>query len=207
MKIDSRIRKHVDIIVPFYNEEPMVNLFLEQLLSLLPTLKYDFQLILINDGSTDQTGILLSNWRDQKTKKFKNVQISVINFSRNFGHQSALIAGLLKSNGDCVITMDGDLQHPPMIILQMLEEWESGFEVVQTVRLDTEGVNRFKKSTSNFFYKFVKIFTEMEIRNGSSDFRLLSKNANQQLTKLFTKWSSRDFLLRIVIPNFGFRTS
>lgn len=196
----------IDIVIPFYNEELVIRKFFNSLVNAIKDLPHTFQIIAVNDGSTDQTERVLHEVLTQIEQNHPSIMCKQVNFIKNYGHQPALISGLLKSSGDCVITMDGDLQHPPELIETMIQFWENGNEIVQTVRLSTEGVSLFKQKTSDFFYWLMRMLTQIDIARGGSDFRLISKMANNHLVQIFNRWSSRDFLLRIVIPNFGFKT-
>jgi glycosyltransferase involved in cell wall biosynthesis len=121
-------RQLVSIVIPVLNEAEVLPLLLEQLATVLRQLPYEFELIFVDDGSTDESFALLSRLAG------KDSRIKAISFSRNFGHQAALTAGLQHSNGDAVITMDADLQHPPSLIPTLLERWQAGFKIVKTSR-------------------------------------------------------------------------
>jgi len=157
----------ISIIIPAYNEEKNVQL-IESKISEVLTNKYNYEVIFINDGSIDNT---LS-----EVKKISELKknIKYISFSRNFGHQCALKAGLDYARGDCVISMDCDLQHPPELIPKLIEMWEKGYEIVYTVRNDDE-TPFIKKFTSNFFYVFVNRLSDIHIDQGAADFRLLDR--------------------------------
>lgn len=200
-------RSKIDIVVPFYNEQLCVKPFFEELVRVLSQLSYEFLVIAVNDGSKDLTDREIQKAAQEIQEKSDNVRVKQIDFIRNYGHQAALIAGLLESDGDCVITMDGDLQHPPGLLPTLLKFWEDGNQVVQTVRISTDGIGFFKRLSSAFFYFLINFFTDVDIKKGGSDFRLLSKQANYYLVSLFKRWSSRDFLLRIIIPNFNLKTA
>src|SRR3989344_217157 len=140
-------KKIISVIIPSFNEGENIAYMYNKLINVLKSLNnYDYEIIYINDGSKDDTWEKIT----QLSKKDKN--ISGICFSRNFGHQAAIEAGLKKAKGDAVIMMDGDGQHPPEVIPKLIKKWEEGFEIVNTKRLETEKVSVLKKITSKMFY-------------------------------------------------------
>jgi polyisoprenyl-phosphate glycosyltransferase len=158
----------VDIIVPVFDEEQAVLAFHEQLSQVLDTLSFTFTIYYIDDGSTDHTVKHLYDIAGQDRR------VQVVELSRNFGHQAALTAGLDLVQGDLVITMDGDGQHPPALIPQMLALAQAGYEVVLTQRVDETGVSRFKRWTSDQFYRLINRIGDTHILPGSADFRLMT---------------------------------
>jgi glycosyltransferase involved in cell wall biosynthesis len=167
-KTPTRKKASVDLVIPIFNEEAVIGVFHERLSKALKSLPYQFKVIYVNDGSTDRTQSRLQ----EIAKKDKRVE--VIEFSRNFGHQAALTAGLDHAESDFVISLDGDGQHPPELIGQMLEMAEDGAEVVLTRRLDQENLSVFKRMTSGLFYKMVNRIGDTYILPGGADFRLLA---------------------------------
>ncbi|HOV89020.1 MAG TPA: glycosyltransferase, partial [Candidatus Paceibacterota bacterium] len=159
--------------------------------------KYDFEYILVNDGSTDDT------WEAILKEAKKDPRIKGICFSRNFGHQMALTAGLDHAKGDAVIYCDSDLQHPPNIFPKLIKEWERGFDVVHTRRVKTEGEPFFKRLMSNLFYKVVNRFSNVRIEEGMADFKLLDKKVLGKLSSM----REHDRFLRGMIPWLGFKSS
>jgi len=159
----------VNIVLPVYNEQEVILLFHKELESKLLVLEefYDFKIIYVNDGSTDTTREILNNID-------KSVPTTIINLSRNFGHQAALSCGLDHCEGDIVITMDADMQHPPSVIKQMLEKSEEGYEIVFTLRNDSESPGFFKRITSKYYYRLFNAISPIKIRKSASDFRLIS---------------------------------
>jgi dolichol-phosphate mannosyltransferase len=107
-----------------------------------------------------------------------------INLARNFGHAAALEAGLKSASGEAVVMMDADLQHPPSLIPALIGEWRKGFEIVNTVRLETSGASRSKSFSSRFFYRFINSISELDLSEGEADFRLISNRVNQLLIQL-----------------------
>ena len=161
--------KLISIVVPVYNEEGNIVPFFAEPKKSIPS-KYEVEYIFVDDGSTDSTLAQI------KKLKLKDKAVKYLSFTRNFGHQYALKAGLDHAKGDAVISLDGDFQHPPSLISQMLTKWEKdGFKIVYTRRIDDEKVSYFKKATSKFFYQIINSMSEARIDVGSADFRLLDR--------------------------------
>jgi polyisoprenyl-phosphate glycosyltransferase len=157
----------ISIIIPVYNEEDNIKHLLEKILPILKPYKYE--LIFVDDGSKDKTNELI-----RKHIAGKN-QLKLITFNRNFGHQMALTAGYSHAQGDCVITMDADLQDPPELIPQMIEKWQDGFKIVYARREKREVDNFFKKITANLFYRFINSLSETPIPEQVGDYRLVDR--------------------------------
>lgn len=161
-------RDKVDIVVPVYNEARVVKIFHDNLINILNSLSYNWRVIYIDDGSTDTTLselISLAN-ADQR--------VMVVQLSRNFGHQAALSAGLSLADGDYVISMDGDGQHPPEVIPEMLALAEQGYDIVLTHRLEQKDQGYLKKWTSNLFYWLINFIGSTRLEPNSADFRLMN---------------------------------
>lgn len=187
-------RKKISVIVPCFNEEESLATFNKTLLQFLPE-TYDYEVIYVNDGSRDNTFQVISNLAKD------NLNIKYISFSRNFGHQNALKAGYDFASGDCAISLDADLQHPPAVIPELIAKWEEGFEIVNTIRNDHDSISFTKKMSSGIFYQIMRKLSDVNIENGMADFRLIDKKVLKQL-KLF----SENFLFfRGIIPWMGFR--
>lgn len=190
--------KTLCIIIPCYNEEnnltylnkKLQEIFKNQLLK-----NYNFRILFINDGSRDNTLVEIKELRD----KFSNIDF--ISFSRNFGHQNAIKAGIDHAETDVVITMDADLQHPPDLIPELIKYWEKGFDIVNTKRCDNENQSIFKKLTSQSFYTVLNFFSYVKIESGTADFRLIDKKVLQQLRKL----NEQNLFIRGAIPWIGFK--
>ena len=135
----------ISIVVPVYNEQDNIHMFYQEVCKYMDPLEHSFELLFIDDGSADGTAASLARLAKQDER------VKAILLARNFGHQVALPCGLDYAQGDAVITMDGDLQHPPQMLPLLLRKWEEGYEIVQTVRLDTQGVSWLKKFTSGMF--------------------------------------------------------
>jgi len=171
-------RPEVSIVAPLYNEELNVDRFVAELLATLRPLVTSFEIILVDDGSSDDT------WR--RISEIQRFQPAVrgISLLRNFGHQRALLAGLAHASGRAVISMDGDLQHPPALIPRLLEAWRAGAKVVHTSRLDASDTGAFKRFTSRAFYWIFSKLSGFEVPPGTSDFRLVDAEVLETLLKL-----------------------
>ena len=163
--------KRISIVVPVYNEEENIAHFARAVADVMERLPYHYELLFIDDGSSDRSREIL------RTLGAQDAYIGSIFLARNYGHQLALTCGIDHADGDAVITMDGDMQHPPELLPQLIARWEEGFEIVQTVRLTTEGVSFFKRATSKYYYRLLNLLTDVEIQEGGSDFRLMDRKA------------------------------
>jgi len=157
----------VSLIVPVYNEEKNILPFLNRLKPILN--QYQSEIIFVDDGSSDTSISLL------KQEAAKNHQLKVISFYRNFGHQKALSCGYQFAKGDCVISMDADLQDPPEIIPSMIDQWQKGAKVVYAKRSTREVDSFFKQQTANLFYRFINFLSDTPIPNNVGDYRLLDR--------------------------------
>lgn len=186
--------KKISVVVPCFNEEESLAAFNKTLLQFLPE-NYDYEVIYVNDGSRDNTFQVILNLAKD------NQHIKYISLSRNFGHQNALKAGYDFASGDCAISLDADLQHPPAVIPELIAKWEEGFEIVNTIRADHDSISYTKKISSGIFYHIMRKLSDVNIENGMADFRLMDKKVLKQL-KLFPE----NFLFfRGIIPWMGFR--
>src|SRR5436309_4101066 len=148
----------ISLVSPCYNEAEVIHLFYEELRRVLDGLpEYDFEIVLIDDGSADRTLEALNRIaeRDQRVR--------VASFSRNFGHQIALTAGLDFAAADAVIMIDSDLQHPPSLIPELIRRWREGHDIVSAIREDTEGVSIFKRASSRAFYVLINALSAVDI--------------------------------------------
>lgn len=189
------MKKSVTIVVPVYNEKDNVTILTHMLGQLFASQPYDYSVIFVDDGSTDCTIEVL------KHLSATDRHVRYISFSRNFGHQAALKAGLDMAEGDCVISMDGDMQHPPELLPRLLEKWEEGFDVVYTVRMEDRKLGYFKRVSSDFFYKTMNRLSELEVEKGSADFRLLNRNVVEVLRNL----PETDLFFRGLVKWAGFK--
>jgi dolichol-phosphate mannosyltransferase len=193
---DAR-RLAIDVVVPLYNEEQVVAEFHRRLTSALAPLRpeHDIRIYYVNDGSTDHTGAELEKLAAG------DPGVTLVDLSRNFGHQAALTAGLDLARGDAVITLDGDGQHPCELIPEMVALHRAGYDVVLTRRVAGE-LPRFKRWTSAAFYRILSAIADTPITSGSADYRLLSRRALDALTHM------REYhrFLRGMVAWTGYRT-
>lgn len=166
----------LSIIIPVFNEKDNIDPLLKRLLPIIKNYKYE--VVFIDDGSTDNT--------NSEIKKYtsKNSNIKLISFYRNFGHQMALSCGYSKASGDCIISMDSDLQDPPEIIQQMVNKWQSGSLVVYAKRRTRSVDNLFKRVSASFFYNLMNFLSDVPIPKDVGDFRLLDKKVVDYLNSL-----------------------
>ncbi|OQP50596.1 glycosyl transferase family 2 [Niastella yeongjuensis] len=162
--------KLVSIIVPVHNERENVGVMAKAIKRTFADLPYRYNLLFVDDGSSDLT------LHEVKKLALQDDHVRYISFSRNFGHQAAIKAGLDKADGDCIITMDGDMQHPPSLIPTLLEKWEEGYDVVYTVRKEDKKLPFLKRVTSNLFYRVLNWLSDIKIEKGTADFRLMNRN-------------------------------
>ena len=185
----------ISVVIPLYNEEEVVGETYKRTSSVLDSIKTPCEIIFVDDASADRTLEVLSGIAAMDKR------VRVISFSRNFGHQAALTAGLDHARGDAVITMDGDLQHPPELIPELLGKWREGFEVVYTIREYDEGEGFFKKATSSFFYSIINSLAQIRIPANAADFRLYDRKVVEGLKSL----RERNRFLRGLSAWVGFR--
>ena len=184
----------LSIVVPLYDEEGNVDLLMKRLTPVLQEIGVPYEVILVNDGSSDRT------WHNIRKLAINHTALKGINLSRNFGHQHALLAGLTCAKGQAVVTMDGDLQHPPEVIPELFELWRKGYAIVNTRRRDKHTAGFFKKFTSRCFYRIFSSFAEVSLADGSSDFRLLDRCALEPLLS----FRDADLFLRGAVQWLGF---
>ncbi|MBR2704768.1 MAG: glycosyltransferase [Clostridia bacterium] len=171
--------KKISVIIPMFNEQEVVDECYKRLNSILKSLEeYDYEMVIINDGSKDNTYNMISKIA-QVDKKVK-----VLSFSRNFGHQAAVTAGLKYSTGDAVLIIDADLQDPPELIPDMLKLWEQGYDVIYGKRKSRAGESPFKLFTAKMFYKTLNSLSNVEIPKDTGDFRLVDKKVVDVINEL-----------------------
>lgn len=186
------------VVIPVYNEEENLQPLARTLMEVLAG-QPAFTILFVDDGSGDGSLALLKKMAAQDKR------IAYLSLSRNFGHQAALRAGLEVAQGDCVVTMDGDFQHPPELIPSMIEAYRKGFDIVATRRLDAapdgdKGLAPGKRLGSRLFYALMKVLGDVKIEPGSADFRLLSRRAVKALLSM----PERTLFLRGAVPWIGF---
>ena len=171
--------KKITIIIPAYNEEESLPFLYERLEKLINSIdNYEFEILFVNDGSKDNTINLIKEYRE------KDPRISYVDFSRNFGKETAMIAGLDYAKGDAVIFMDADLQDPPELIPEMIKHWEEGYDDVYAQRKSRAGESFLKKFTSKMYYRVLQMLTPVPIQKDTGDFRLLDRRCVNALKKL-----------------------
>ena len=169
------------IVIPIFNEEPVIPEFYSRIKKVMNSCGDDYELIFINDGSTDTSRDLI------KELNKKDNSIKLLDFSRNFGHQIAISAGLDFADGDAVVIIDADLQDPPEVILKMIQKWKEGYEIVYGRRLKRKGETFFKEITAYIFYRLLKALTNHDIPLDSGDFRLIDKKVCNTMRNLTEK--------------------
>lgn len=171
--------KKISIIIPAYNEEESLPLLYDRLNKVISNLEsYEFEMLFINDGSKDNTLKIIKELRE------KDARVSYVDFSRNFGKEVAMIAGLDYAKGDCVIFIDADLQDPPELIPKLIKYWEEGYDDVYARRKSRKGETFLKKFTSKMYYKVLQSLTRVEIQKDTGDFRLLDRRCVNALKQL-----------------------
>lgn len=186
----------LNIVVSVYNEEEVLKAFYEELTSILDAMSVSSEIIFVNDGSCDESRTILS----QISKNDRRVK--VINFSRNFGHEAAMIAGIDQSEADAIICMDADLQHPPEVIPKMIDKYEQGYDVITMMRTKNMDSGWFKKLTSKLFYSILNKVSGQKFEVNASDFFLVSGKVSRVLKNDFREQSR---FLRGFIQMIGFK--
>lgn len=166
------------IIIPVHNEKECLKELYRKLTDVLKNVDNDYEIIFINDGSTDNSLEILNELNQE------NEKIKIIDFSRNFGHQMALTAGLKYASGEAIITMDADLQDPPEIIPQMIEKWKQDYKVVYGLRKERQGESIFKKMTALGFYRLINKLSQTNIPVNAGDFRLIDRQVVESLKSI-----------------------
>lgn len=171
--------KKISIIVPAYNEEESLPMLFERVTALIDSIeKYEFEVLFVDDGSKDKTLELV------KAQRAIDKRYSYVTFARNFGKETAMIAGLDYAKGDAVIFIDADLQDPPEVIPELIHWWEEGYDDVYAKRKSRSGETWLKKWTSTMYYKVLQSLTSVEIQKDTGDFRLLDKRCVNVLRKM-----------------------
>ena len=183
------------VIVPMYNEEEVLAETVHRLRQALEATKVVWEVILVNDGSRDKTGALLREVCSQDPR------FRLVDFSRNFGHQVAITAGMDYAGGQCMIIIDGDLQDPPELIPDMMAKWREGYDIVYGKRTSREGDSAFKKLTAKVFYRLLRAVTDVEIPVDTGDFRLIDRKVAETLKQV----PERNRYVRGLMAWIGFR--
>ena len=185
----------ISIVIPAFNEEGNIAPLYRQIVEVLQG--QEFECIFVDDGSSDAT------FEEVKKLAANDSRVRGLSFSRNFGHQVALTAGLQSAKGEVIIMMDADGQHPPQLIPQLLDEYNKGFDIVNTRRLETEDAGAMKKLSSKWYYRIINMLSDVKIEAASSDFRLMSRKA----VDAFLRFEEKDRFTRGLVSWMGFRQS
>lgn len=173
-------KKKITLVAPFYNEEAGVVRFFERIDTALAPIRdrYDLEVVCVNDGSRDRTLEMLRQAREGRG------YLRIIDFSRNFGKEAAITAGLDFATGDAVVPIDSDLQHPPELVLKMIDEWEAGYEVVLARRVDRNTDRAIQKVSARAFYAVSRSISHIEIPADVGDFRLMDRKVVEAIRSL-----------------------
>lgn len=185
----------VSIVLPVYNEEPEIETMIDTLESFIANQPQNFEIIFVDDGSSDKSVEIIEN----NQNLHKNIRL--VQFSRNFGHQLAITAGIRYTKGDAVVVMDADLQDPPAVIVDMIDKWHQGYDVVYGQRISRDGESLFKKATASLFYRSLKRMTNINIPLDTGDFRLMDKQVVHQLRQM----NEADPFVRGMVSWVGFK--
>jgi polyisoprenyl-phosphate glycosyltransferase len=185
----------VTIVIPVYNEAEVLPTLYDRLTRVLEGLVESYEIIFVNDGSQDDSALFLRDFQA------RDARVKFLNFSRNFGHQIAITAGLDYSSGQTVVVMDADLQDPPEVIPQLIEQWRKGYDIVFAVRAKRQGEGFFKRATAALFYRLFRRMAATEIPLDAGDFRLMSRRAVEALQSI----RERNRFIRGLAGWIGFR--
>jgi len=168
----------ISVVAPVYDEEILLPEFYRRATAALEQLHVPFELILVNDGSHDSSGIIMDRLHEA------DARVKVIHFSRNFGHQIAITAGTDHASGQAVAVIDSDLQDPPEVIVDMFRKWQEGYQVIYGVRAQREGETAFKRFTASMFYRLIRRITNINLPLDTGDFRLMDQRVVAAMTKM-----------------------
>ncbi len=185
----------MSVVVSVYNEAEGIRHAYEEMTRVLRQMPETYELIFVDDGSSDGSGDILHPIAEE------DPNVRLISFSKNFGHEAAMLAGIDYSRGEAVICLDSDLQHPPAKIPEMLARWRDGFDVVNMVRTDRADANFLQKSNSRLFYRFTNLISDVQLAENASDFFLISKRVAAVLK---TDFRERTRFLRGIVQLVGF---
>jgi polyisoprenyl-phosphate glycosyltransferase len=183
------------VIVPVFNEEAVINDTYQRLKQVMNQTGDTYELLFVNDGSRDQTAAIIQGFSD------KDERVKLINFSRNFGHQIAITAGMDYASGEAVVVIDADLQDPPELILEMIAKWKEGYDVVYAKRTKRRGETFFKKQTAHLFYRVLRASTDIVIPVDTGDFRLMDQKVCDEMRRL----TEKNRFVRGLVSWVGFR--
>lgn len=184
----------LSVVVPVCNEEGNVSLLVARLVTALETIAAPHEIVMVDDGSRDRT------WAEIQRATEQYGTVRGLRLARNFGHQHALLAGLAHARGRAIVTMDGDLQHPPELVPALFDAWRGGYRIVRTAREDDGVASPFKRATSRWFYRAFSALAEIEIREGMSDFRLIDRAVLADIMR----FNDKDIFLRGIVEWLGY---
>ncbi len=185
----------ISIVVPMYNEEEVAMEFYNRVTAVLKNTLLPYEIIIVNDGSRDKTLDIIMNLMEN------DEHIKIINFSRNFGHQAAITAGIENATGDAIITIDADLQDPPEVIIDLINEYKNGYDIVYAKRKSRKKDTFFKRYTAQIYYKILNKLSDIKIPENVGDFRLISKRVQE----VFVKLPEKDRYIRGIFAWMGFK--
>ena len=191
----KHLQNLLSIVIPVYNEEKNLALLYQALIKVLSKLDYQYEILFVDDGSMDKSCTIIRSLH--KRDSF----VKGLSLSKNFGHQIALLAGLQHAKGEIVITMDGDLQHPPEIIPLLVEKYHQGYDIVNTRRTDPKEIGTFKKWSSKLYYQMINYLSDVKIEPAAADFRLMSRKA----VDAYLQFPERDRFTRGLVSWMGFQ--
>ncbi len=183
------------IVIPVYNEELVIEECYKRIKATMDTTSEPYELLFVNDGSRDKTEAMVSDLCD------RDPRVRLISFSRNFGHQIAITAGMEASTGQAIVVIDADLQDPPQVILEMIEKWKEGYDVVYGQRLSREGETFFKKLSAKWYYQLMRRLTSVDMPVDAGDFRLIDRKVCDALSS----FKEKNRYVRGLISWAGFR--
>ncbi len=189
------MKPEISIVVPVFNEQDVLSTLFERVRQVMDELNEPWELILVNDGSVDQSSVIIQDLCQTDNR------VRGLSFSRNFGFQEAVTAGLAYSQGEAVILSDADLQDPPEVFPEMIAKWREGYDVVFGIRSNREGETWFKKVTAKLFYRIMHKITSVDIPLDTGDFRLMDRRVVQTILRM----PERNRFLRGMVPWVGFR--
>ncbi|NOU91508.1 glycosyltransferase [Paenibacillus sp. LMG 31460] len=183
------------VVIPVFNEEAVIQETYQRLKQVMNRTDSSYELLFVNDGSRDHTAAILQGISETDER------VKLINFSRNFGHQIAITAGMDYANGDAVVVIDADLQDPPELILEMIAKWKEGYDVVYAKRTKRKGETFFKKQTAHLFYRILQASTDIAIPVDTGDFRLMDRKVCDEMSRL----TEKNRFVRGLVSWVGFR--
>lgn len=188
-------RIQISVVLPVYNEQENVSLIYKELVKVIESLGVSFELVFVDDGSKD------ASYNEIELIKSSDSRVRGISLSRNFGHQIAIAAGMDHAEGEVVIMMDSDMQHPPALIPEMYKLYKEGYDIVNTRRKDAPGTSALKKGTSGLYYRMLNSISDVKIEHASADFRLMSR----KVVESFREIKERDRFTRGLVSWMGFK--